>query len=257
MKRLLVFTLALSFACFVKAQFFVGGNLGLTYNKGAEKSITTNGEKETYTRPNTLGFNISPLLGYYINDRMSVALVVDFGYTHTSSFPNDGAYMRWLASKYDYFAFIIDITPELQDKLGDENYSGFANEITFGISPSFRYAVPIKDKLYLFTELQLAFIEAHLNTERSLDISGEHQTYTSNDLVKQVSWGVQLCPGITYMLSNKISVDMYLNLLQIGYSSAKETINNSVTTVVSTASDWTFGLCSLPKVFTIGFTYNL
>lgn len=92
MKKL-VLTLALVFGMLTaNAQFFVGGEFGLTYDGGSENTT----------------IKIAPELGYAFNDMWTVAGSI--GYTHEDNYNSFyiAPYARWTFFKKDFLSLLVD-----------------------------------------------------------------------------------------------------------------------------------------------------
>ena len=92
MKKVLL-TLALVFGMLTAhAQFFVGGQFDLTYNKATQ--VTT--------------FTLAPELGYAFNDTWTVAGAI--GYTHDDHFNSFflAPYARWTFFTKDFLSLLVD-----------------------------------------------------------------------------------------------------------------------------------------------------
>lgn len=92
MKKL-VLTLALVFGMLTaSAQFFVGGQLGLTYDNDTENTT----------------FRIAPEFGYAFNDAWTVAGMI--GYTHMDNYNSFyiAPYARWTFFTKDFVSLLVD-----------------------------------------------------------------------------------------------------------------------------------------------------
>ena len=120
MKKVLL-TLALVFGMLTAhAQFFVGGQFGLTYNKATE--VTT--------------FTLAPEFGYAFNDTWTVAGSI--GYTHMDNFNSFffAPYARWTFFTKDFLSLLVDggFGISTQKQKGFDSVTGFELGFSPGIA---------------------------------------------------------------------------------------------------------------------------
>ena len=219
-KALLVIGLALA-AGAANAQWFVGGNIGLDYQSADYGNIYfPQPAYADYYSPYISGkdyctstFGIQPIIGYIINDKVSAGVSLTFQ-TKTENLT------------YNNIDYIADVN-------------------TFGIAPFVRYNF-------------LSFGKFNLNAEATLGYlanSGINYKYKRSGVTTQVSKGdkttiigLSMSPVVSYNLSNKISLNTYLNFFNLSFLSQStkpdggERIN---------ASKFSFGL-SGNELFTTG-----
>ncbi len=117
MKKLFITVAFVAAAMFAQAQFFLGGNLGMNFEKSKTKmaSSTTDNDK-------TFEWNISPSIGYMFSDKIGVGL--DFGVDMTTVTTPSTAltpeiknktnvwtvapYLRYVFAEVDNFKFYAD-----------------------------------------------------------------------------------------------------------------------------------------------------
>ena len=78
----IIFVLASAGVC--KAQFFLGGELGIGGSSGKNKG-TVAGVTTEIKAPSTFEFLIAPKLGYFINDKLSIGLSLSYGMEQTTT----------------------------------------------------------------------------------------------------------------------------------------------------------------------------
>ena len=72
----IIFVLASAGVC--KAQFFLGGEFGIG-GSGGNNKVTTGGRSIEEKTPSTFEFIIAPKLGYFINDKLSIGMLLSYG----------------------------------------------------------------------------------------------------------------------------------------------------------------------------------
>ena len=211
MKKALL-TLALAaFAFAANAQFVVSGQLGFSTNNGNENDVTVIGTTTTeWNVPANVNTDIVflPKIGYQLNDKMQVG--IGFGVRY-NSFKN-------------YSNFYATYTNPTID-----NFEGWnkTTTTTIEIAPYFRYnLVELTDNLTLFCEAQLAFgfsgkAKYHdYNTEVVVGgvtaLAALDTTYTGN--TKYSSIDLTVVPGLNYKIGDNISLDLYVDLLGLGFT---------------------------------------
>ena len=237
MKKAL-FTLALAaFAFAANAQLIIGGNIGI--NGTTNNNVTTNtiGGTTTTTEiagPKTMNFYIAPKIGYQLNEKMSLGIILGFdrqNITRDSWGPVDPT--LWGATNY----------------VGTRKMS--YNTIT--ITPYFRYNAMKLNNLTLFCE---ASIPVSIKTADKIvvneegDVAGTHVTATTTTIDNKVtSFGLTITPGFNYALNEHLSLDMYLNAINLGFIMSKtktsaDSFENNVS--VDTDINWGLNIHTLP-----------
>ena len=258
MKKALL-TLALAaFAFAANAQFVVGGHIGYSNNGGNNNTVNIIGATTTeWDVPANVWstFTIMPKIGYNLNDKMQVG--VAFGLTWNKTVDYSGYVAQYAAIE------------------GFEGWQRTTNtEVKF--IPYFRYNITQFGGFTLFCEAQLgltlgmnpkvrdyhsAYSLGGIDVpEADVDLrEGRKDTYTSFDLT--------VVPGLNYKFNEKISADLYIDLLGIAYTSETDHYKNTDAGVTTeskgTRSDFrcvaSFNPESLADhliLFRLGFNYH-
>lgn len=237
-KVILTLTLA-AFAFAANAQFIVGGNLGFGGNSNSSVNTNTTGGTTTTTEitgPKDFNFYIMPKFGYQINDKMSAGIIL--GFSHY----ND---VRTLTSP---------IAPSLW---GSTEYTGTwtTNYNMINVTPYFRYNAMELNNLTLFVEasIPIAFKTADktvVEEEGNELLTGNHLTVTTEGTDNRyTSFGLNITPGLNYALNDHLSLDVYFNAINLGFSVVKthtsvDNFENDET--VDTDLNWGLNIHSLP-----------
>ncbi|MBR6291521.1 MAG: hypothetical protein IKR33_01845 [Bacteroidales bacterium] len=214
MKKALL-TLALAaFAFAANAQFVVGGHIGYSNNGGNNNTVNIIGATTTeWDVPANVWstFTIMPKIGYNLNDKMQVGAA--FGVTST--------YNRVYNAIYG--AAYTPLTPDAED------WQATA-DMGFTFAPYFRYnLLSFNDKLTFFCEAQLG-LTFNGKTKYSDHATAVgvmpaiDTTYKGNTKSNIVEFTIT--PGLNYKINNKLSADLYIDLLGIGYT--HRTVNTFV-----------------------------
>jgi hypothetical protein len=182
-KTFIVLTILLTAATAANAQFFIEGELGMSYyeNDGKEENITT-------INSSSLDFTVSPKVGYWLNERISVG--VSASYIRSSSktnadIPNQG----------------ITVSEYWSSSLG---FSVFG-----------RYQLYRKEKLSLLAECEAG--------HRTINSKNKTNEMNAKSTVKNI----YVFPVILYDLTERISIKASCNFMRLGFSSSntKQEIN--------------------------------
>lgn len=182
---------------------------------------TNNHTNDYVTGTSSTDFSIMPKVGYWLNENMQIGM--QFGYAMNYNRNYTGASDRYTSNKSHYLDF----------------------------SPYFRYNVAQWKSFTVFCEAQLG---VRLNLESS---TYNKVTNTTSDLGDNFTqFGLAVVPGLNYSFTDKISMDIYVNLLGIALQ-------------MNTADGWgghQFGLIANMDAqslnahlnnFAIGFNYAL
>lgn len=211
MKKVIL-TLALAaFAFAANAQFVVGGNCGYNfYNGGHEwdRVVRSNTTTE-YTLPNdvTSSLTIAPKIGYNINENMQVGISIGYNASNSTN------YSKWNTeyysikdfegwSKHSASSFVI--APYFRHTfLHMGNFAAFVEgQVTFGLG--------FKDKYHDFNTKVADYYAP------SMDLRAVDTVYTGNTKATYLS--ISVVPGVNYKLTEKMSLDLYIDLLSITYN---------------------------------------
>lgn len=175
MKKVLL-TLALAaFAMTANAQLVIGGNINASHDNWHLKDYVTG--------TTTNSFSIMPKVGYQLNEKMQI-----------------GAQLGW---KYNY---IRNYTST--DTYTSTSATGASGQPTIIIAPYFRYNFANWKNFTVFAE-------AHLTLGLHLESSNYASTgsVTTNNGDQYTSIAISVVPGLNYSITDHISMDLYVNLL--------------------------------------------
>lgn len=183
MKKILL-TLALAaFAFTANAQWVIGGTMSAYHN---------NDHLNDYAGgTSTTEITLLPKVGYQLNNDMQIGL--QFGWTFN--------YERNYAGASDNYGSTSN------PALPTPNYDNWENP-TIVIAPYLRYNFAMWKSFTIFAE-------AHLNVGIHMESSNFNKT-TGNSTDNGdsfTSFGINIIPGLNYSLTDKISLDLYVNLL--------------------------------------------
>ncbi len=160
MKKIMMTLAAVCVAATMNAQVYVGGTVGLDFQT---KMVDSEGKDAT-----GMTFQIKPELGYNLDEKSSVGIVLGFGLTNNSN--------------------------ELLKQAANANINFGANTkldktaVTFQIAPYYRYKFLQLGKVDLFLDAQVSF------------------QYAKYDDLKNTTFGVGVRPGLAFNASDKISL---------------------------------------------------
>ena len=78
--RIILIVIFVLFPFILNAQVFLGGNFGLNISGGNIDNGTI-----TTDKPSTVSFNISPMVGKFLSEKVAVGALVDFTYSQTNN----------------------------------------------------------------------------------------------------------------------------------------------------------------------------
>lgn len=159
MKKIMMTLAAVCVAATMNAQVYVGGTLGL----GFENKLTDKDGKDA----TGMIFQIKPELGYNLDEKSSVGIVLGFGVTNNTN---------EMLNQNDTFAMAI-AGGHKTDK----------SAIQFAVAPYYRYKFVQFDKVDLFIDAQVGFL------------------YTKYDEWNNTTFNIGVRPGVAFNASDKIS----------------------------------------------------
>lgn len=258
-KVVLTLTLA-AFAFAANAQFVIGGQLGFNTNGGRTANETNiGGTSAAWNVPATASSNLTilPKVGYQLNDNMQVGAQLGLTYNYTRNYNVVGARAAYNA---------------VNDKA--ENWQNQWS-MGFQIAPYFRYNVTEFGNFTLFCEAALPINingKTHFK-DHATAIDGV-QTAVDTAYVGNRnggSFGITITPGLNYKLNDNISLDLYVDLLGLGFvhgwnrtyvdNSTSGTTNTSDTRVSTNRFYFTANMNAQTvaahlNLFRIGFNYH-
>ena len=199
----------------VNAQVFVGGSLGL--NLGGGKNSSYNSEGSGYG----FGFNISPQVGYYLNNDLAIGVRV--------SLDNN-----WSNNKATY--------PD--EPTNDRVSKSFRNY--WGIHFFGRYKL-----------IELGIENLSLLAEGLIGVQGSSNKQTENEITTKYPgstvYSINARPVLSYKLSDRLDVLAYCDFLTIGYN--YQTQKGSLFDQKSKYHSFNLGFNSFSDL-SIGFLYK-
>lgn len=221
-KFFITIALALATVTVCNAQYFVGGSIGLSTH--SSKTEIDGDGYGTIKSPSTLGFSISPKVGYYLSPKVAVGLSASFGYRDSTIYSNT-------------------TTPNTTVKA----YS-------WSVSPFARYTFLQFGKLSVLAEATVGINGTSSKTKVTSSVDG----------VSTFGYGVNVAPILSYDISKNFSLETKLNFLALGYNYTKTKtpaeISSTGTEQNVKESDFGFGVNSNNLVtvgdITIGAIYK-
>lgn len=221
MKKVILTLVAVATMGIANAQLFVGGNLGFGMQSGTNE-VTNGGTTVTTDAPKTTAWEVTPKIGFQM-DKM--AFGVAFGINGNKEVSKEGLDDAQVTTTEKYFGWEV--------------------------CPFFRYNAFEFGNFALFCELQVPFAGGK-NTDK---IEGNGTT-VETDGAKLFSVGVQVVPGLSYKLSDHVGLDLYVDLLALGFRMDKSTLERDNYKSIEKETNLWAGINSLPQAITLGFNYN-
>lgn len=240
MKKVFLTIACVAFAFAANAQLTLGGNLGFgiqNIGKASVETPTPTGITTNTVDPQkTFNFAIQPKIGYAFNDKMAAGIIFGIGITNTTNsfssvFPGGAT-------------------------------NGKMNEFSWNVTPYFRYNIASFDRFTFFGEASVFLGGA--NTKYKCDVA--NGTWESEPIT---AFGLKIAvtPGLNYKINQHISMDLYLDLVNLGFAMDKTTVKtkvgNDVLKSVNTDTEFGLGINSLTttlngnkSVFRVGFNYT-
>lgn len=219
MKKLFITLAFVAATFFAQAQFFVGGSLGV--GTGSGSTTVKNGDVTVTTdAPKTLDFTFAPSIGYMFNEKMGVGLDLGFGMNKSTE--------------------------------KDEDFTTKVTTTEIGFAPYFRYVFAEVDNFKFYADARIEYAMSKPKAK----VEGGGTTVTV-DGAKTTTLGVGIVPGMAYMLTDHISMNCALNILELGFATQKtvdkdDDTNYEATTKVNNLG---FGV-NYATPITIGFFYT-
>jgi opacity protein-like surface antigen len=186
MKNLKILFVSCLFCIFagLEAQVFVGGNLGLNSNGGSTKVGTTTTDKTKY-----FSFNINPMAGYFLSDKLSVGAMLNFGSSKqtipgtpeevntTTSFGLT-PFARYYPLTFQRFSVFGEATIGISNSNQKNKTGATTNQgpkttnLGFSVYPGIEYA--LSDKIHLETSINILRLSLNSSTSKQT-IANEEQ----------------------------------------------------------------------------------
>ena len=225
MKKLFITLAFVAATMFASAQFYVGGSLGMDMTNGKWKAEGS-GLTVTQDQPKTFDFTFNPEIGFMFNDNMGVGLEFLFGMGKVT------------AKTYNDPNPVITTTTKTS---------------TIGFAPYFRYVFAEVDNFKFYADARFSYQMA--KPKRTVEGNG---TTVTADGAKTTLIGFGIVPGMAYMLTDNISMNCTLNILELGFANEKvfdKNPNNDGIDYTTTRSEFGFGV-NYATPITIGFFYT-
>ena len=224
MKKLFITIAFVAAAMFAQAQLFVGGNLGMGTTSQTYK-LEGGGMTLTQDMPKTFNFTLAPTVGFMFNENMGVGLDLGFGFGKTT------------LKYYD------DETGELQG-------TRTIKETTIGFAPYFRYVFAEVENFKFYADARIEY--SMTKPKATIESGGMSLTV---DGAKTTTFGIGVVPGMAYMLTDNISMNCALNILELGFVTTKEKTEDDGVTETYKTNEFGFGVNGATPI-TIGFFYT-
>lgn len=213
MKKVLLSLAMLLVAHVASAQFVVGGQIGASSISGRETIHAESGPVTTeYAIPYDSESSIlfAPKVGYQLSEKMQVGVALNFTHLGVN-----------LHSMFDEFMFM---DPEFE---GD--YKVRTNVLA--IAPYLRYNVANLGKFTAFVEAQASF-GFGFNPTVSIHTVGLNPNVDTSFKVdtKTFDFCFVVVPGLNYQFNERISMDLYLDIVSLGYRYSSMTEREDVGT---------------------------
>ncbi len=224
MKKLFITIAFVAATMFASAQLYVGGSLGMNTESGKVKAENS-GTTVEQDAPKTFVFTFAPEVGFMFNDNMGVGLQLGFG-------------MGKMTQKDYSFDPAATLT---------------VKTTTIAFAPYFRYVFAEVDNFKFYADAKVSY--AMNKPKATFEQDG---TTVTQDGDKTTTLGFGIVPGMAYQLTDNISMNCALNILELGFQTEKtieKDVDGAGTDVTTTTNDFGFGI-NMPSPITIGFFYT-
>lgn len=224
MKKLFITIAFVAAAMFANAQFFVGGNLGMAMENGKIKAVNS-GTTVEQDAPKSFTFTFAPSVGFMFNDNMGVGLDLMFGLGKVT--------------EKDY-----DFDPVATFK---------TKATTIGFAPYFRYVFAEVDNFKFYCDARIEYLMSTPKIEAE-----QGGTTVTIDGPKTTNFGIGVVPGMQYNLTDNISMNCALNILELGFATEKtvtKDVDGMGTELTEKTNEFGFGV-NYATPITIGFFYT-
>ena len=221
MKKLFITIAFVAATMFASAQLYVGGSLGMNMQNGKDK-VEGNGMSLEQDQPKTFTFVFAPEAGFMFNDNMGVGLQLGFGFGKATQ------------KDYDY----------------DPAATETVKTTTIGFAPYFRYVFAEVDNFKFYADARVSYLMAKPKAKfeqdgTSLEVEG----------AKTTELGFGIVPGMAYQLTDNISMNCALNILELGFNTTKVKQEQDGVTATQKTNEIGFGV-NEPTAIEIGFFYT-
>ena len=221
MKKLFITIAFVAATMFASAQLYVGGSLGMSTESGKYK-WEQDGTTVEQDMPKSFVFTLAPEVGFMFNDNMGVGLQFGLGFGK--------------ATQKDY------------------TYDPAATETVkttiIAFAPYFRYVFAEVDNFKFYADAKVSY--AMNKPKASIEQDGTTVTFDGN---KTTALGFGIVPGMAYQLTDNISMNAALNILELGFQTTKEIQDQNGVKETWKTNEFGFGV-NEPSPITIGFFYT-
>ena len=227
MKKLFITIAFVAATMFASAQLYVGGSLGMGIQNGKDK-IEGNGVSIEQDQPKAFTFVFAPEAGFMFADNMGVGLQLGFGFGKTT----EKIYEDALGNPIDPAA------------------TQTIKTTTIGFAPYFRYVFAEVDNFKFYADARVSYLMSKPKVKYEQD-----GTTVTADGAKTTELGFGIVPGMAYQLTDNITMNCALNILELGFNSTKVKMEQDGVTATSKTNEIGFGIND-PSPITIGFFYT-
>ena len=221
MKKLFITIAFVAATMFASAQLYVGGSLGFATQSGTDK-VEGNGISVTQDQPKYMGFTFAPEAGFMFADNMGVGLQFGFGFAKETE----------------------------KDYTFDPVATETVKTTTIAFAPYFRYVFAEVDNFKFYADAKVSYAMAKPKAKFEQD-----GTTVEVDGAKTTMLGVGIVPGMAYQLTDNITMNAALNILELGFQTTKVKQEQDGVTATSKTNEIGFGV-NEPSPITIGFFYT-
>lgn len=191
MKRLFtIIAVLLFFSMTANAQFKFGGNFSIEFNDGS------NIEESTSNQSKTFDVSLKPKMYYYFCDRkMYVGGRLKFSYGH--------------------------LTDERSNITSDQDKAKTSKSIGWGLNPFYAYKI-------INWGWMSVWVEGNIGFDRYYNIDGGTSALSTWN--NKTNFGAQILPVLDINLTDKLSAQLHLGLLSLGWDTTITQYTDKVTT---------------------------
>ena len=173
------------------AQLVVSGNFGLTHN--ADQTVRGGDVVYTTSPQHSTDFNLNLTAGYRLNEKLQLGVVLGYGHNK----------------------LVTETSGLVATEINTTNTRTFA-DFTAGVYA--RYYAAQFGKFSLFGEAMCRVLTGSgLNTNEIANVTTENVT------PKSFGFEISAVPGLNYGINEHLSLDLYLDFMNLGYSHTKVT----------------------------------
>lgn len=221
MKKLFITIAFVAATMFASAQLYVGGSLGMNMQNGKYEA-SGDGVTISQDMPKEFTFTIAPEVGFMFNDNMGVGLQFGFGLGKTTA----------------------------KDYTFDPAATETVKTTIIAFAPYFRYVFAEVDNFKFYADAKLTY--GMNKPKATIEQDGTTVTFDGN---KTTLIGFGVVPGMAYQLTDNISMNCALNILELGFNTTKEVQEADGVKETWKTNEFGFGVNNATPI-TIGFFYT-